>query len=71
MISEAGHQTEIASLTSASIYFNVFNRVLQETLDNIFKAKDQMELDNLLPDFQVLASFVYSCTSFFLIYKMF
>eukprot|EP01127_Copromyxa_protea_P021066 TRINITY_DN7149_c0_g1_i2.p1 TRINITY_DN7149_c0_g1~~TRINITY_DN7149_c0_g1_i2.p1 ORF type:complete len:588 (+),score=74.81 TRINITY_DN7149_c0_g1_i2:30-1766(+) len=51
LISEAGHQREIASLTSASIYFNVFNRVLQETLEDILKAKNPIELDALLPDF--------------------
>lgn len=56
MIADAGYQREIASLTSASIYFNVFNRVLQETLEDILKAKNPLELEALMPDFLVCYS---------------
>jgi negative elongation factor C/D len=48
-ISDLGHQGEIASLTTASTYFGVFNRVLLDTLSHICTL-DQMSLPNALND---------------------
>eukprot|EP01125_Pyxidicula_operculata_P007528 TRINITY_DN2556_c0_g1_i2.p1 TRINITY_DN2556_c0_g1~~TRINITY_DN2556_c0_g1_i2.p1 ORF type:complete len:491 (-),score=73.21 TRINITY_DN2556_c0_g1_i2:36-1508(-) len=56
LISEAGHQTEIASLTSASIYFSVFNRVLSGTLERVIRTRDETELDKILPDFKQMCN---------------
>uniref|UniRef100_A0A6B2L0X1 Uncharacterized protein n=1 Tax=Arcella intermedia TaxID=1963864 RepID=A0A6B2L0X1_9EUKA len=56
LISDAGHQTEIASLTSASIYFSVFNRVFSGFLERVIKVEDETELAALLPDFKQMCN---------------
>lgn len=48
-ISDLGHQGEIASLTTASTYFGVFNRVLFDTLAHICNL-DQMSIGNAISD---------------------
>ncbi len=50
-ISDAGHQTEIASLTTASSNFGVFNGVVMHSLHNIM-ATDEWGLERALPDFK-------------------
>lgn len=50
-ISMAGHDDEIASLTSASTYFNVFNRVLTNTLNKIIEM-DEFESQVYMNDFK-------------------
>eukprot|EP01126_Amoeba_proteus_P033666 TRINITY_DN3314_c0_g1_i11.p1 TRINITY_DN3314_c0_g1~~TRINITY_DN3314_c0_g1_i11.p1 ORF type:complete len:370 (+),score=57.65 TRINITY_DN3314_c0_g1_i11:154-1263(+) len=74
LISDAGHQTEIASLTSASIYFSVFNRVLEETLDTIIHTTNQCDLETKLPDFLQMCThsqhtYLYSQTILHLLMK--
>ncbi|KAL6062165.1 putative Endonuclease III [Balamuthia mandrillaris] len=49
-ISDAGHQTEIASLTTASTNFGVFNRVLMHSLEEILQLNED-GLHKALPDF--------------------
>jgi len=50
-ISDAGHQTEIASLATASTNFGVFNRVLTHSLLQLAD-KDESSLPSFLPDFK-------------------
>lgn len=51
-ISDEGHQNEIASLATASTFFSVFNKVLQDSLQTIFTL-DEVSLPRALPDFKV------------------
>jgi negative elongation factor C/D len=48
-ISDAGHQTEIASLSSASTFFSVFNRVLRDSLEHMIDL-NPIELEHSLAD---------------------
>lgn len=50
-ISTAGHDDEIASLTSAATYFNVFNRVITNTLKKIIE-RDEFSARPYLNDFK-------------------
>eukprot|EP01103_Thecamoeba_quadrilineata_P017214 TRINITY_DN6009_c0_g1_i1.p1 TRINITY_DN6009_c0_g1~~TRINITY_DN6009_c0_g1_i1.p1 ORF type:complete len:390 (-),score=45.48 TRINITY_DN6009_c0_g1_i1:597-1682(-) len=54
-ISEAGHQTEIASLETASTYFSVFNKVMKDSITNILHC-DEMSLSAFLPDFKKMCN---------------
>ena len=48
-VSEAGYQREIASLSTASTFFPVFNKVLQQTLQSTFTMDDH-QLENIMPE---------------------
>jgi len=50
-ISDEGHQTEIASLTTASTFFDVFNKILKESIENLCKL-NEIEFEEALPDFK-------------------
>eukprot|EP01114_Cavostelium_apophysatum_P017848 TRINITY_DN5391_c0_g1_i1.p1 TRINITY_DN5391_c0_g1~~TRINITY_DN5391_c0_g1_i1.p1 ORF type:complete len:603 (+),score=146.86 TRINITY_DN5391_c0_g1_i1:116-1924(+) len=50
-ISDEGHQTEIASLTTASTFFSVFNKVLKDSIENLLQL-DELTLGPALDDFK-------------------
>lgn len=50
-ISIAGHDDEIASLKSASTYFNIFNKVLVNSLSKMMD-QDENTIDQYLNDFK-------------------
>lgn len=51
-ISDAGYQTEIAALATASTYYGVFNRVLKDSLAKFIQL-DEISLPPILEDFKV------------------
>ncbi|EFA75412.1 TH1 family protein [Heterostelium album PN500] len=50
-ISDAGYQNEIASLSTASTYFSVFNKVLLDSLIQLIKL-DEIELQESISEFK-------------------
>jgi len=50
-ISDAGYQAEIASLTTASTYFSVYNKVLERSLESLI-TMDEIHLQRALPEFK-------------------
>jgi hypothetical protein len=49
LISDSGYQNEICGLPSASVYFNVFIRVLTYSIERMIKIRDPEEHKKELP----------------------